>query len=63
MVDQYDDGRKKTGNNDLTPLNSKEIPKNPVAVALEETEDGRDLPRITAAGRGKVAEQILQLAF
>jgi len=63
MVDQYDDGRKKTGKDDLTPLNSKEIPKRQVAVAVKAAEDGRDLPEITAAGRGKLAEQILQLAF
>ena len=63
MVDKYDDGRKKTGKDGLTPLNSKEIPKNQVAVALEATDNGSELPRITAAGRGKIAEQILQLAF
>jgi len=63
MVDQYDDGQKKGGKDDLTPLNSKEITKRQVAVAVKAAEDGRDLPEITAAGRGKLAEQILQLAF
>ena len=63
MVDQYDDGRKKGGKDGLTPLNNKEIPKRQVAVAVKAAEAGRDLPHITAAGRGKLAEQILQLAF
>ena len=63
MVDQYDDGRKKGGKDGLTPLNSKQIPKRQVAVAVKAAEGGRDLPNITAAGRGKLAEQILQLAF
>jgi flagellar biosynthesis protein len=50
-------------NDPLTPLNLKKIPKNQVAVALEEAPGAGDLPKITAAGRGKIAEQILQLAF
>lgn len=33
------------------------------AVALENNPDTPDLPRITAAGRGKWAEQILEIAF
>jgi flagellar biosynthesis protein len=32
-------------------------------VAIEDAKSRDDLPRITAAGRGKIAEQILQLAF
>jgi flagellar biosynthesis protein len=63
MVDQYDDGRKKRDEDALIPLNLKKIPKNPVAVAIEDAKHEKDLPRITAAGRGKIAEQILQLAF
>ena len=47
----------------LTPLNSSIIPKKQVAVALSDTSDPDGLPRISAAGRGKIAEQILQLAF
>lgn len=38
----------------------------PVAVAIEAAGDAdmtTDLPRIVAAGRGKIAEQILALAF
>jgi flagellar biosynthesis protein len=63
MADQFDDGPKKPGKDDLKPLNSSEIPKRQVAVAVEATDGDRTLPQITAAGRGKLAEQILQLAF
>lgn len=35
----------------------------PVAVALKDDKKRQDSPRITASGRGPVAEQILQLAF
>ena len=63
MADQYDDGRKTAGKDGLTPLNSSIIPKRPVAIAIEATAGSRELPKITAAGRGKLAEQILQLAF
>lgn len=61
--DQYDDGKKPKAESDLTPSNIKKIPKIQTAVALSAGEDGDLLPRITAAGRGKLAEQILQLAF
>lgn len=44
-------------------LNINRIAKNPVAVALSDSKDPSDLPRVSAAGRGKIAEQILQLAF
>jgi len=63
MVDQYDDGRKAGGKNDLTHSNLKKIPKKQVAVALEDSKGEKNLPKITAAGRGKIAEQILQLAY
>jgi flagellar biosynthesis protein len=53
----------KAGDDRFKPLNSKEIPKRQVAVAVEASDDGSNLPHITAAGRGKLAEQILQLAF
>lgn len=49
--------------NGVTPLNIKEKPKNPTAVALTVGEGDDPTPRITAAGRGKIAEQILQIAF
>lgn len=39
------------------------IKKRAVAVALEYDEEKDEAPRITASGRGAVAEQILALAF
>ncbi len=63
MADGYDDGLKKPGKSDLTPLNLRKIPKTQVAVALSDSDEEGSLPRITAAGRGKIAEQILQIAF
>ncbi len=57
--DEYDDGSKKN----LSPSNIRKIPKRQTAVAITAGESGEELPRITAAGRGKLAEQILQLAF
>ena len=63
MVDQYDDGRKISRNDTLKPSNLKKIPKRQVAVAIEDARHEKDLPKITAAGRGKIAEQILKMAF
>jgi flagellar biosynthesis protein len=63
MIDQFDDDEEKGPSDPLTPLNIKKKNKKPVAVALEDANPGSDLPVITAAGRGKIAEQILQLAF
>lgn len=63
MVDEYDDGRKGKGKDDLSPLNTSKKPARAVAVALEDQSAEGRLPKITAAGRGKIAEQILQLAF
>lgn len=63
MVDQYDDGRDNSKNEALKPLNAKPIPKRKTAVSLKEQENKRRAPLITAAGRGTMAEKILQLAF
>lgn len=63
MVDEYDDGRKNTRDNALTPLNTRKIPTRKTAVALQENEKIGYAPVITAAGRGIIAEQILQLAY
>lgn len=48
----------------LIPLNIKKKPRESVAVAVDgrHTPEGA-IPTVTAAGRGKIAEQILQLAF
>ena len=63
MPDEFDDGPKKDDQDPLSPLNIKKKPKRPVAVSLEDSKTGKELPRISAAGRGKIAEQILQIAF
>lgn len=63
MVDQYDDGRKIDPDDKLKPLNIKKIPKRQTAVALDDGARKGEIPRITAAGRGKIAEKILQLAY
>ncbi|MCB1557590.1 MAG: EscU/YscU/HrcU family type III secretion system export apparatus switch protein [Alphaproteobacteria bacterium] len=49
--------------NGITPSNISKKPKNQTAVALTVGDEGDLSPRIAAAGRGKIAEQILQLAF
>ena len=63
MVDQYDDGRRRTEEDPLTPLNIKKKSGRSVAVALKDAKTTQDLPQVTAAGRGKIAEQILQIAY
>ena len=63
MVDEYDDGRKESWINRLNPLNARKIPNRKTAVALTENEKLGHAPLISAAGRGKIAEQILQLAY
>jgi len=63
MVDEYDDGRKNTRDEALRPLNAKPIPKRKTAVSLKEQENKRRAPLITAAGRGTMADKILELAF
>jgi flagellar biosynthesis protein len=63
MADSFDDGPKKPDKDHLSPLNITKKSKRQVAVAVEATDGVSALPRITAAGRGKIAEQILQLAF
>jgi flagellar biosynthesis protein len=63
MVDEYDDGRKISHSDRLTPLNIKKKHARQTAVALREAEGLGDAPVITAAGRGVLAEKILQLAY
>ena len=62
-MDEYDDGRKAADNDPLKPLNIKEKPFRQTAVALKDSGAADEVPVITAAGRGKIAEQILQLAY
>lgn len=63
MVDQYDhdDGKGLPGL--LSRLNIRKIPKRQTAVAVKDAKSLKALPKITAAGRGKIAEQILQIAY
>lgn len=62
MVDKYDDGKK--GNNDPhKPLNARKIPDRQTAVAISDADTEHDRPRIRAAGRGKIAEEIVRIAF
>ena len=63
MSDEFDDGYEKQGENSLKPLNIKEKPDRLTAVAIKDGSEKGDLPMISAAGRGKLAEQILQLAY
>lgn len=63
MVDQYDDGRDGKDKDPLIPLNRKEKPAKQVAVALKYDHKPDEVPEITAAGRGKIAEKILQIAL
>ena len=63
MSDEFDDGYEKKGKNRLKPLNIKEKPGRQTAVALKDSSEDSAIPVITAAGRGKIAEQILQIAY
>lgn len=63
MADTSDDNKKDRGEKPLSHSNIKKIPKNQVAVAIRDALEKGALPQVTAAGRGKIAEQILQLAF
>lgn len=62
MVDKYDDDRELSDEERLNPLNIRKIPNRRAAVALDDGAQKGELPKITAAGRGKIAEKILQLA-
>ncbi len=62
-TDEFDDGYKKGDPDPLKPLNIKEKPKRQTAVALKDGSEDGNIPIITAAGRGKIAEQILQIAY
>ena len=63
MGDFFDDTGKKGRDERLNPLTTKKIPKRQTAVSLKESENKKDAPTVTAAGRGVMAEKILQLAF
>jgi flagellar biosynthesis protein len=61
--DKFDDGYSKSDKDPLTPLNIIKKPARQTAVALKDGSEKGDMPTVTAAGRGKIAEQILQLAY
>ncbi|MGH1375734.1 MAG: EscU/YscU/HrcU family type III secretion system export apparatus switch protein [Alphaproteobacteria bacterium] len=63
MSDGFDDKYRGSTETDLSHSNVKKIPKKKTAVALKDSEGGKKVPRIAAAGRGVIAEKILALAF
>ena len=63
MADQFDDGFKKDGDERLIPLNINKKSDRLTAVALKDRTLERQVPQVVAAGRGKIAETILQLAL
>ena len=63
MVDQYDNDSGKPRKDPLIPLNIKKKQAAQTAVAIQASDAPQGLPQVVAAGRGKLAEQILQLAF
>lgn len=63
MGDGFDDGYDKEGQKDLSGSNIRKIPDRKTAVALKESHKGKNVPRIAAAGRGSLADKILELAF
>jgi len=52
-----------SGDDPLKPLNVKGKSSRQTAVALKDRVAERKVPQIVAAGRGKIAEQIVQLAL
>ncbi len=63
MAERKDFGENPTPGDPLNPLNIKKKQAKPVAVSVQDARTTDDVPVITAAGRGKIAEQILQLAY
>lgn len=63
MIDIFDDEDGKPKDDPLNPLNRKKNQKASIAVAIEDSTKGEDIPTISAAGRGEIAEQIIQLAL
>ncbi len=61
--DGFEDGLPTGGEDPLIPLNIKKKSERQTAVALQDRMAERRVPKVVAAGRGKIAEQILQLAY
>jgi flagellar biosynthesis protein len=63
MTDIFDDDAEKPKHPNAKPLFFKDPAIRAVAVAIQDRTSEGKLPQISAAGRGKLAEQILQIAF
>lgn len=64
MADQFDQNDDNSPVDGNKSLNAKKIPARKSAVALRgDIDSDNQIPHIAAAGRGKIAEQILELAF
>lgn len=57
------DGYENDPQDPLKPLNLQDKKPRQTAVAIKDRTAERQVPQVVAAGRGKIAEQILQLAF
>jgi flagellar biosynthesis protein len=57
------DTPKSPDEDDLKPLNLKEKPTRQTAVAVKDRSREKKVPQVVAAGRGVIAEKILQLAY
>lgn len=58
-----DDGPDPFDKNDFKPLNLKKKNTRQTAVAVKDQTWDKKVPKVVAAGRGTLAEKILQLAF
>lgn len=63
MSDGFNDEYRDSTEKDLNHSNIRQISVKKTAVALKDSEGGQKIPRIAAAGRGFIAEKILELAF
>ena len=63
MVDQFDDKRHAPREKLVSTSYIKEKARRQTAIALKDGSDQGEVPEITASGRGKIAEKIVQLAF
>lgn len=63
MVDHYDDKNEKPQKITERLRNIGKIPGKKIAAAIRDATRGKDIPEITASGRGTVADKILELAY
>jgi len=62
MNDDFNDGFQQDNKDNLNPSNIIKKPTRQTAVAIKDGDKNTGSPIIKAAGRGKIAEQILQIA-